>query len=207
LDANMNNELMKLVIPGIILLVWAVTQLFNKENAPPPSPRGPSPGPRPGGLPPAPRPLERTAAGEPTLRFGPSSAPRPAPAPRGDEVLVIREPTRPAPVARRPVRPRAVPPAPPKRPEPAPARSLTTSVSQSLPRDIETSLKIQPLTSTATAASESTKVTAAVGPGTAPSALQLDLRQTLADRNRVREAFILNELLQPPLALRPSRRI
>jgi hypothetical protein len=190
-----NNELFKLIVPAVLLLVWALNQLFNKEVNPPIN-RGTGLGPRPGGLPPAPRSMDRGTGGN------------------ADDVLVIRPETiraQPRPgtsvAARRQARAKPAAPAPAKRPEPAPSRTLGAPLSQGVAQTIDRPLDVRPLAQATSAQSESAKVTAPIGPATVPNPALLGLRAALGSPARLRETFVLNELLQPPLALRGRRRV
>ncbi|MDB5351400.1 MAG: hypothetical protein JWN86_2647 [Planctomycetota bacterium] len=204
--------LVKLIIPAILLIFWALSNLFNRENTSAQSKSTGAPaGPRPGGFP-APRPSERdrqigSQAANPVRYVTPVG---------NDEVLIIRSetsrpPARPNPQPRRnqgrsrgpqnPQNRRIVDPPVPKR-EQVGGR-LSTDVNQT----ISNTMDLRSLTQSMAAASASTSigtqtVASSVAEGIQPTMSALDLRQNLTDPLRIRQAFLLNELLQPPVALR-----
>ena len=220
-------------MPLTFLAIWALTSLFNREAQPLPPranrPPGP-PGPRPG-LPPAPRPIERRAepaTGEPTMRWSTGTATvRRAPGRPDDDILIIEsEPRRPSPCAfgragvadgRRglaargfadPVRRAVVP----ERPEPSTPRALSAEFGQGIANQVNHPLNLGPLAmpqsplgshdlpSIAKVVSEPPRPV----PGRALP-LGIDLRVAMSSPAKLRESFIMNELFQPPLALRGKR--
>ena len=211
---NNFESMMRLVIPGIFLLIWAVNQLFNKELNPGAN-RLPAPGPRQGGLPPAPRPMDRSAPPQPrdpTMRFGTQATTER----RGnDEVLVIRsEPIRPQatpqarPGAPRPAaRPRQAA-APARKPDTVASRSQMTGVSQSVSQSIKLVGDVGQLTvAQSLAVDAGASAATAQDPSLAGSAALDGLRRVLANPTRLREAWMLSEILKPPVALRGRPRI
>lgn len=221
----MNNDLdalLKLIIPAIFLIVWAISQLANREE--------PQPKPRPlprggGGLPPRPLPgpRPREAGGpreQPPMRWGEPAEPlatvpqepepRRGPAPPDEIVILGTEIRPPRPTPHRPAsrgssRPRPAPgsrrtpqtPAP-IRPEPITPPHADLSGLGSLTTPIQpfaTGAQGRPLPIATPAA--------APGPPTiAPMPITEQVRGALGSPERVREALVLNELLAPPLALR-----
>ncbi|MFO0959458.1 MAG: hypothetical protein U0800_18830 [Isosphaeraceae bacterium] len=195
-------DLLKLIIPAIFLVIWAVNQLLGKEEVTAP-PRGQPVGPRPGGLPPAPRP--------PVSREVPQGWPSPSAAatpPRAkpkadafadsDDIFVIRgdgDPfVRPAPkpsIHRRAARSR--PAAAPKAPEPAAPKRLGAPLPTGL-TNTPIDVKLNERTSTSTPAIE---------PLTTPPH---PLAELIRSPGRLREALLLNEILGPPRSLRGHRR-
>jgi hypothetical protein len=204
----MNGDWFKLIVGGAFLLVWALTQLFNKEVNPTPN-RTQGFGPRPGGLPPAPRPLERGSGLDSGGAFSSGSSTR-----RGsDDVLIIRaEQTRPPrlgptnPSTRRQPAKGKQAAAPPKLPDAGPKRALSTSVSQNVAQQLDTTLDVRPLTETAANPVTSAQPTTPATPGGALNPTLASVRQMLTSPSMVREAFVLNEILQPPIAARRVRR-
>ncbi len=213
-NANNWDQLIRLIVPLSFMAIWAITSLFNRESKPMPRPGGtPMPGPRPG---------------EPTMRWGPPNGDLNAAASRrgsangaDDDILVIR----PSPTLR-PGQPRGsqggagglaprrgskAKPAsvPPKRAESVSTRPKLAGVTQNVNQQLTRSmLDLSPLTTAAPSATSTTVglSTAATAPAKstyiAPSTV---LAISLRDPSRLREAFLVNELLQPPLALRARR--
>ena len=218
---NNFDAIWRLVVPGILLLIWAVNQLFNKELNPGAN-RLPAPGPRPNGLPPAPRPMERLVTPQqppqmepqprhdPTMRFGAQTTTER----RGnDEVLFIRaepqrSPTRPGPPRPAPRQVRPKPPAPPaKRPDTVASRSQMVGVSQSVNQSIKLVGDVGQMTvAQSLAVDQGASAAVARDPGMGEPAALDALRRSLADPTRLREAWIISELLKPPVALRGRTR-
>lgn len=199
---NQNNLefLIKAVIPALVMIVWAISQVMNREAPqPPPGRGGPWPNRPPGGLPPARMPGEGAGPREVIWQEGPPPPPRREPAAGPDEILILGTETR-------PVRP--APPGPPRRtrrprpaqagaPRPEPARPKSSSLVGD--RSAATSLKSAPGTP------EPSPATAAPRDAVAPRAA--GFREALADPARLRDALVLGEVLGTPLALRrPVRR-
>lgn len=181
----MNNAqfeaLAKLILPALFFVIaWALNQVLNREAAPGGGMRPARP---PGGLPPAPLPGDRGGrdliwqeAAPPLPRREPMAGP--------DEIIIIGSETRPprgGPVV--PVRRRRPPPtAAPARPEPprpvAPPPSLAPSAATAEPLPS----KVVPRSATLGA-----------------------LRETLMSPTRLRDALMLREILDPPVALRTTR--
>jgi hypothetical protein len=187
------DDLLKLLFPAFFLVLWALNQLLNKEGTPQPQPRPGGLGPRPGGaLPPAPRPAERPR----TAAAGPA---RPAPARvgppgRDDDIVILRsESVRPAPGARtnrgraaRAGKPKAAAEVVPRQTD---GRSLTT---------------VAPSVAPSAAAAPASQGTLLIG---VPARLTgQDIRRALGSLDRVREAILINEVLQPPVSRRGPRR-
>lgn len=223
------DELLKLVIPAIFLIVWAVGQLLNREAAKPPRP------PRPraaGGLPPrpdlAPRPREAPRLPEPTMRWGdqeeskpPSIPARPLLEPRRtvgdpDEIVILGSETGPPraaphrPAARGSSRPRPAPGA--KRSRKVTEPSLRVEPLQASSKNLATvagltSGAIRPMDVADTAgplgASMPAESVRAIGSASGPKVQRL--RTALATPERIRDALILNEVLGPPVSRRPRR--
>ena len=213
-NGNNLDQMIRLIVPLSFLAIWAITSLFNRESKPTPiRPPGANPlGPRPG---------------EPTMRWGPpppGNSPTNGPVRRGarngddDDILVIRSNTPARPGQTRPnqggggaiglrrgakVKPVA---APAKRAESVSTRPKLAGVTQNVNQQLTRSmLDLSPLITAAPSATSTT-----VGLSTALSAPAKStyivpstvLAISLRDPTRLREAFLVNELLQPPLALR-----
>ncbi len=203
------NEWRNLIIPLLVLSFWGLRQIFERES--PPANRLPPPGPRPGG----PRPPEGIANREPSLRWS-GPPPRPTPEPRraggrasarDEEVIIIRPeailpdspPSRQG-QARRPPRTRSAGVS--RAPEPPLDRTLGGAISQSVGQVLDRQIGLGPVDQRGSLSKSSTRAalpTDAEPPATA-------LARALKSPGKLREAFILNELLQPPLALRGPRR-
>jgi len=217
------EDLIKAVVPLSFLAIWALTSVFNREAKPlppmanrPPVPYPPRPSVPPGGArPPEPKPVP--ANREPTLRWsqpGQPAAPaqgRSAPNPGGaDDILIIRnEPVRPPLV--QPTRPNVAQPrrgrsksaAAPKPADQTTVRptlgAFDTDVSQHLARTIE----LPPLEQIS---SSGVNAAGRIPERIVPQVSLADLKRSLRDPARVREAFILNEVIQPPLSHRRNPR-
>jgi hypothetical protein len=217
------EDLIKAVVPLSFLAIWALTSVFNREARPlppmanrppapyPPRPAAPTPGPRPT----EPRPMLTNR--EPTLRWSQPGQPatpaagRSASSPGGaEDILIIRND---------PVRPPSVQPGRPNVAQPRRGRSkpasaskpaeLTTTrptlgafdtdVSQHLARTIE----LPPLEQIS---SSGVNAAGRIPERIVPQVSLADLRRSLRDPARLREAFILNEVLQPPVSHRRDLR-
>jgi hypothetical protein len=209
------NDWSNFIVPLTFLAIWALTSLFNREAKPLPNRPGSRPVPPPG-----PRPGERVggpAGRDPTTRrpvaqgFEPR---RPAPG-RDEDVLIIQaEPIRPTPPktgagasARRVARAKLPPETAPKRIEPATSRPLVTGLGLP-PQQITKPLVVGPLAappSSLTATPVATKAAPATKPPTTPS--EPLLARAVRSPERLREAIVLSEILQPPLVLRRGRRM
>lgn len=206
----MNNMLPYLVTLGF-LAIWALTHLFNREAEPlpprpgrPPNGNGPRP-PQPGG----------PTRAEPTMRWaqpgaGPTARPAPPrPARLDDDIVILEsEPKRPAPPARSTAgaaakrssrsKPSAAPPA--KRAEAAPAKLLGAPLSASIAPLSNRPVEFKPLTlpqETLTTLEPAKKPAPAAPKPTATTAA-LNIPALLTSPDRVRESFILSQILQPP---------
>lgn len=192
------DTLIKIIIPAILLIFWLLSNLFNRENAQKAARERTAVGNRPSNYPSA-RPVDRR------------NVPAGRPSSQNDEVMIIRaEPKRPPaktppPGRKNQTRGRAAGGQPGRRNESTAASqnrvltggALVSDVNQSLTRPLEMKALGDQL------ASESTPpaVTSSLTTGT-PPASALDLRGALKDPTRVREAFILIEVLQPPVSQR-----
>ena len=195
--------LIKLVIPAILLIFWALSNLFNRENAA--QAKGNSPlGPRPPGYP-GPRPAERPRPTPPARQVPPSSS-------RGDDdILVIRSETnRPAarpgaPARKNPGRGRNPQSSPSRRaePTPRPREQLGGRISADVQQVITRPFDVRPLTESGpeVIGRDATDSALRDAAGTQLATLD-DLRAALTSQRQIREAFVLNELLQRPIALR-----
>ena len=205
--------LIKAVVVLSIMAIWAITSLFNRESTPTPT-RSNGPIPPPGPRPPA----------DPTLRWAPTASPQ-NPGPRrvaigDDDILIIssdtNRPTRPGqarPLAtagpRRTPKARLAPRAPAARVEPPPPqRPRLAGVSQNVSQQIaRSSLGLSPLDAIPAASAPMTLGLSSLPsePIHAPLITISAVAASLADPVRLREAFIINEILQPPVSLRGTR--
>ena len=206
--------LWKAIVPLGLLAIWALTAITNRDPKPLPNrlPANNPYGPRP--LPPS--PMARTSSPDKAAEIrwspNPQSAP-PPPKPGGfDEDIVIIE------------SPRTLRPNPSRGGLPnrrnrgsrqaaspavsAPSVSTKTSlatVSQSVNQQIASSLVIKPLSEVTVAQPVQRS---ASGSASQPVNIQGSslgsgrIASVFADKSRLRDAIILNELLKPPLALR-----
>lgn len=222
------DTLIQFIVPLTFVAIWALTSLFNREAQPLPSRSTGRPVPpdlpKPPARPMAPRGPEAPPR-EPPMRWGPSTseaANRPAvrrtSTKLDDDVLIIRsEPTTTpqrlsveAP-RRRSARPRPGTSPAPSRPEPTPIQS---ALSQSLVRDsplLNTrpleidQLALPPTITNAHTVGPAAATTAASRPAAVFALTGANFLNLVGSSSRLREAVLLSELLQPPLALRPRR--
>lgn len=220
----MNNQgeiLIKLIIPAILLIFWALSNLFNRENNANAAAqaRGATPGPRPSGYP-GPRPGERERDRNRTVVT--TSRPAP-PRPRDDEVLIIRAETNPPPgrannqapgrsspttaQRRNAVRGKAAQVPQPRKPDAPTVRHVDlfdAKISRNVDQAATKPMEIRPLTESVAAVVTQSSLSSVptMAAGLTPPSTILDLRIGLATQGRIREAFLLNEILQPPMALR-----
>lgn len=209
----MNNNfdtLLRAIVPLSFLAIWAITSLLNRETKPLPA-RRPMPdrplGPRPG---------------EPTLRWGPAN---PVPdreswrnsgAIGREEDIVIISPEDAQAVrqsrgrqiqasgTRRTARTK------PnlgksRRSETPSSKSGFAGVNQGVNQQIATTIGIIPLSGVDQDVSGVVSPPSSPSAGSSPILSSAGLASALANPARVREALLMNELLGPPLALRPRR--
>lgn len=215
----MNNNvelLIRLIIPALFLLAWALNQVLNKEVRPAPPPRGPVPDPFRNRLPPAQRP----AAGTLLERLERTAPPPPRPSPAlnpGQEFVIIETESRPS-------RSPSAAPTPsragrrnrnPKRSQQG-GSSGGSSPKKGDSQDRNRQSGIGNLATGLTSAPVNVPL-AGIG-NLSAGAANLDppevvrnpalgtLRDAIASPERIRQAILLNEILQPPIALRRSRR-
>ncbi len=194
------------IVPLALLAIWALTAITNRDPKPTPG-RSSNANPyaqRPQG----PAPMNRTE-----IRWAPpaSKPPPPAPRPGGqDDDIVIIEPGRPMRTASNTRTTSSTKRNRSKQGSKGAGDSskpLLASVSQAVNQQVASSLVIKPLL-------ESTVTDSANRKASAVAAQPIDMERAgpgrfaaaFADRNRLRDAIILNELLQPPLALRHKQR-
>jgi hypothetical protein len=218
------DNLFQFIVPLTFLAIWALTALFNREAQPlPPRTGRPQPpgGPGMGGpsTPVRPESLNR----DPSLRWSSPVGDRPAarrPARPDDSILIIEETQRsPATTStrssagaapRRGSRARQAPAGSPKRPEPASSRPLSGALGSQLPisQQMSRPLALDPLAMPhspllATGPRNlSQTVSEATRMPDRPVPVTDDFRLLLNNPAKLREAVIVNEILQPPLALR-----
>ncbi|MEO6810969.1 MAG: hypothetical protein ABI353_17800 [Isosphaeraceae bacterium] len=203
-----NNDWFRLIVPGALFLIWIVNQLLNKEIKPNlnPAERPVGAGPRPGGPPPAPRTSPRDPR-DPTMRFTNTSTARQGPvrSAADDDIIVIRaEPTKfsasstSSGASKQSARQKS---APAKMPA-ASSRLLTPGVTQKLSSTLDHHSLVEEHTSLLL----SMPPAVSTGLGITPSPTALELFKTFGSQQAMREAFLINELLQPPLSMRRNHR-
>lgn len=205
---NWDQIILRAIVPISFFAIWVLTNLFNRESkgfpartAPPPS----NPGPRPT---------------DPSMRWGvtPSSQAqgiRRVPIGNDDILIIQNDPARsgrpvqirPLQVAgvRRVVNNRQEATAPPKKVEPPLSRPKLAGVSQSVNQQLATPSGLTSLTTIApmTTTTGSDLANAPSSPSKTSEVVTIStLIPLMRDPRRLREVFIVNELLQPPLALR-----
>lgn len=203
------------LVPLTFLAIWALTSLFNRDAQPLPPRAGRPPGPGPNGV--RPTPASR-AAGVARPRPGLTSAPaKRGPARRGEDLLIIGDDTKKSPAAPRAGKPEAGKAGKARLNSQSPAEaafdarathSMGTSLSQSMPDERQqpealVRLTLPPSPLLANFSNEAPGTDESRARAAEPDAIAaIDVRKLTRSPARVRESFILSELLQPPLALR-----
>jgi hypothetical protein len=203
---NWDQLILRAIVPFSFVAIWALTALFNKESSKgfPGRPPGPSPsnGPKPG---------------DPNLRWAPPARTSQPPVVRRvpigeDDILIIpNNPSRsvkaPQQGVRRLVKGRqATPPA--RKVDPPASRGKLAGVSQNVNQSLAKPIELTPLNTIAPMAttSGSDLANAPSAPSKTSAVVTIStLRPLMNDPVRLREAFIVNELLRPPVALRGRR--
>ncbi len=211
------------IVPLGFLAIWAITHIFNRDSNPltarnpnalnPYAARTATPT-----RPSAPRPIETPSAARPSpppLRWAPQNVTaRRAPSPGGDDDIIILDSPR---TTSSPNQGKGVGPARKARQKPPAAPKHTPSVrpklgfegvSQNVNQQLTSPLALSPLSEQSGPSSVQSVGTASAMPMTStnPKARTISIMAALSDPARVREAMLVNELLQPPLALRGRRR-
>jgi hypothetical protein len=221
------ESLLQFIVPLAFLAIWALTSLFNREAQPLPPRTGRAPGsggprPTPGGQ--AARPATER---RPTLQTGESFVRRSEPDRRPSQrstrspddgiVILESETKRPgsssqrigAPSLRKGARGRSGSAQTAKRAEPTTPRMLASSMTSQAsiasevaqPRSLNPLvLPHSPLLSTNTA--EPPKAISVADAAARATLTSGDLRMLIGSPQRLRESFLMNEILQPPVALR-----
>lgn len=217
----MNNNaeaLLKLLVPAIFFLIWAINQVVNRETPTPPQRNGNPLGPRPGGLPPAPRPVERSrpqpsSYRDVTYEQAPSYPARTATSTKTDQdFLIIRDdgravPASPAGRSSAPPEGRRQPKTRGNRPggsEPGSQRARRQGNGPQANRE-SSAVSRAPIARPAITPQDSSAPSStepAQPPRSDLSPLAARLRQSLSSPDRIREAWLLNELLGPPVSQR-----
>ncbi len=204
---NKWDPLIRAIVPLTFVAIWALTALFNRES------KG-FPARQPGSTPPmGPRP------GEPSMRWAPpassqSGVVRRVPIGDNDILIIQNDPARPVrpgqgrptqgTSGRRSSKTKPTPP-PAKKVDAISARPKLGGVSQNVNQQLARPIDLTPLTTIApmATATGSDLANAPSAPSKTSAVVTAStLTRLMADPFRLREAFIVNELLQPPLALR-----
>ena len=194
---NNAELLIKVIIPVILLIFWGLSSVFNREKTEKAAKE------RAQGFAPRQTLYQPPRPASPTARSGGSN----------DEVMVIRgeavrAPSRPPqPQKRNAGRGRGNQAASGRRaPDPPTVRSAFGNVAAELNHSLTRPLEMRPL-SESMALSPSASGTASISSSSKPeTAASIDLRAALSDPVRLREAFILNEILLPPISMRARGR-
>jgi hypothetical protein len=208
-----DDLILRAIVPISFVAIWALTAVFNRDSKGFPNrPPGPSPsnGPRPG---------------DPTLRWSPpapsksqSTITRRVPIGDDDILIIPSDPMRPARTApsrapqgvgvRRPVKGRQAPAPPRKAEQPSASRAKLAGVNQNVNQSLARPVELTPLTTIApmVMTSGSDLANAPSAPSKTSTILTVStLMPLMHDPIRLRESFIVNELFQPPVALRGRR--
>ena len=224
LTVNNWDALIRLIVPLSVMTIWALLSLFNREGAAKPVQRTPS-------LPPRPGSLEGLRTSEPTLRWNSSTSgeaatstnrtlpPRRAAARSNDDGIVILSSDNARSVrdsggrgtgslsSKRPSKGKSV--VPQRQPEPVTSRARLAGVSQNVNQHLtNTNLELTPLKAMP-AATAMPSLGLSSAPSVAPETIGVSPRSAaamaIADPKRLREAFLLNEILLPPVSMRDRR--
>ncbi|WZO99723.1 hypothetical protein EP7_001335 [Isosphaeraceae bacterium EP7] len=200
------DELIRAVVPLTFLAIWALTSLFNREAKPLPPRGGTAGGPLgPYAQPPrpqsAPQPWQPAQTGpaagqkQPTMRWGGPAGGRPQ---VDDDILIIRDKPSQAFQRAKPARPQKSQRSREPKAHQAPATDIDSmkmeSMTQNLTADLGKELQLDKLSAGVTSAR-------AVGRNDERPAT-MAITTLLNSPERVREAFILKEILDPPVSLR-----
>jgi hypothetical protein len=225
---NLDLEMVKAAAPLILLAIWALSSLFRNEAKP--QPGGHALGPRPGGPlhPPGARPGARPGTAmsrDPAMRWGnppgTEGLPRRPPGRPNEEILIIRSETnrggrppapRPGPGSappKRGTRSKAAPATAAKRSEPTSARPAVDQPGSLVSQHVEQTIEGQSLSNTTRANAAADAVTALYDarPKSANRTPLYDLQSLVGSAEELRKAIIVNEVLQPPVAMRNRRRM
>jgi hypothetical protein len=224
------DNLFQFVVPLTFLAIWVLTSLFNREAQPLPPRMGrpQPPGGLPGGLGSATVSRAEALKGDPAQRWAvPAASDRPGirrPAGRlDDDILIIEEPRGRAPGvsptaraggnsggSRRVGRSRPMPGGTPRRPEPASPRPLSGTLGAPVPLDqpMSRTIELNPLAMphSPLLASDPRSLARTIAEPThqagRPAQVWDAFRVQLTTPSQLRDAIVLNEILQPPLSLR-----
>ena len=206
---NWDQLILRAIVPISFVAIWALTALFNRESKGFPA------------RPPGPNPQGRPRPGDPPMRWTTDGNPpqpmnRRPPADDADILILSgypgagsRAPSARPPqgsAARRQPRNRPAPPAS-RKVEPVVTRPKQAGVNQNVNQSIARTLDLAPLTAIAPMVTSSTTLANAPSSPAKSTAVvtTATIRPLMNDPARLREAFIVNELFQPPLALRGRR--
>lgn len=219
MNNNQWDELVKLIVPVILVIFWAINQLFQKDLT---APRKVAPGRRAGEGPPPPGRI----GGETRPRmqpFEPEMTPERRRVPPGEDMVILSSETRSTrhPKAGRPnagggaaARPKSGK----KSRNAADTRSGTRRADSISGADLSsgserlertsilgplTSVSGGPAFSESSGVSDDTPEVRVAGP-TTPIGID-ELREAMLNPRRLREAILVSEILQPPLVLRSRR--
>jgi hypothetical protein len=209
------DSLWKVIVPLAFLAIWALTALFNRDAKPLPNRVQGSPSPY-GPRPPAPT---RTTVVErsPTLRWSPQGTASPARSGSGndDDIVILdsprQQPLRPGPArgvpSTRRTRPKPVAPAKPAATAAKPKVSQS-GISQTVNQQITGGLTIEPLSTSSVPSTSIATVAAAAPRGEQGGTFRrsVSVAALINSPEKIREAILVSEILQPPLALRHRMR-
>jgi hypothetical protein len=205
------DELIRAVVPLTFLAIWALTSLFNREAKPLP-PRGGTVGgplgpyaqpPRPQSAPqpwqtgPSAAPNE-VGAGQklPTMRWGGPTSGR---SQADDDILIIRDRPEVKPATRaKPAKSQKPQRSREEKPHQAPATDIDSMKMESMTQNLTANLGKELLLDKLSAGVTSAKALGKIDERPAT----LAITRLLSSPERVREAFILKEILDPPISLR-----
>lgn len=205
MNNNIDN-LFKLLVPAIFLILWALNQLFNKENNPqagrPGGSLGPRPGSRPATIPPRPAPGNtRPEVADPRNPYAASRTTPPTAS--EDGIVILRSET-----VRPPTAPRTTPKEPRRNPRNRPARSGQAPGDGRSGRAAREPRRESPEPRPAVvpnrlSPSQNQGPPLLIGVTTPITATEM--RRALTQKERIREAVLISELLRPPVAMRRGR--
>ena len=203
------ENLLPFLVPLTFIALWAITSIFNRDAQPLPSRPVRPPG--PGFDPRTQRPLFRPGLAPNSLP--PEAATRPVALPRGaDMVLLDLKTSNPVKEGeaglRRASKARKRGGAKPSKKEIPTSSGMSRSLGESIGETVGAGQSLSPLSLPPSplleqnSSSLSTFEAASVSTSKGPSAREIDIRSLLRSRSRLQEAWILSEVLLPPLSLR-----
>lgn len=207
------ENLLPLLVPLTFIALWAITSIFNRDAQPLPSRLVRPPG---SGLDPrTPRPQFRPGLG--TNPLPPETSSKPVSLPRGADMVLSDVRTSklekyPAAEPRLAHKARKRGTAKPTKKEVSTSSGMSRSLGETIVESIGPGEGLSPLSLPPSPLLEqnsrslSTFTAASVSTSKGPTAREIDIQSLIRSRTRLQEAWILSEVLLPPLSLRKGGR-